>query len=104
MTQVFDQAQAFIEQLVPGVEYLHMREASNEFSTVVDVTLKHPKRKLTPSSFANKAKKLGLNAYGTRGATGPTLIVAYVNMNDKTELCIKGTNEGHMNVEVRTKK
>jgi hypothetical protein len=51
----------------------------------------------------NKAKKLGLNGYGTRGATGPTLIVGYVDMNETTELCIKGTNEGHIHVEVRYK-
>lgn len=104
MTQIFDQATAYIEQLVTGAQITHMSESSNSTTTVVTCCVTHPKRKLTPSSFTNKAKKLGMTTYGTRGATGPTLIVAYVNVSDTTELCIKGSNEGHMNVEVRTKK
>jgi len=92
-------AHGYIEQLVAGAEIVSTRETDH----AVDCMVVHPKRKIDPTSFARAAKKYSLIVGCTPSASNRNkLIVAYITVADRSaELCVKGTNEGPVHVEVR---
>jgi hypothetical protein len=100
-------AHSHIHELVTGSMVLSSRQydVGNGLGVVVECMVMHPKRLISPTSFVRSAKKKGLIGSGTPDACNRNkLIVAYVTVADRSaELCIKGTNEGHLRVEVRFK-
>lgn len=94
-------ALSLIEQLIKGVKINSFREQEHAVVFLVE----HPKRKIDPTSFVRAAKKLGWIAGGTPSASNRNkIIVAYITPPDRTtELCVKGTTEGPIHVEVRFK-
>jgi hypothetical protein len=99
------EAHNHIANLIAGVMFISTNEYNNEPSKLVRCEVTHPKRTIDPTSFVRSAKKQGLIANGTHDACNRNkFIVAYVTVADgSAELCIKGTNQGHLEVEVRFK-
>ena len=88
-----ERLQEIITQMIPGALIDLVLNTSDDNKVFGYVA--HPKRILTPNSFANAAKRLGWGFYGTKSATNRNqFIVLYVNVSISESLTVKTTNHG----------
>lgn len=88
-----DRLQEIIDKMIPGAQLTSLPDVSDD--NKVFGYIAHPKRTLTPNSFANAAKRLGWGCYGTKSATNRNqFIVLYVNVSASESLTVKNTNHG----------
>lgn len=103
---MFDQtefARETVQRLIKGATIDHVRQVESSTHRSLACSVSHPTRDLTPDSFLRAAKKLNMNSYGVRSATGRNHIVVYITINASSEMQIKNQNDGSLQVELTTK-